>query len=684
MYKTGDLARWLPDGNIEFIGRNDNQVKIRGFRIELGEIESQLLDIEGVREAIVLAKEDGTGGKRLAAYYTTDREIGAEELRNRLSVKLPEYMIPSAYVVLEAMPLTPNGKIDRKALPDPGGEAYARGEYEAPQGEVEEEIARIWSELLKVERIGRHDNFFDLGGNSLLIIQVQSKLKGKIKKDIKVVDLFAYPTIKLLSNFINPKKNQEQNIDVTPTWIRPNAKGYEPIAIIGMNCRFPGIKGTNEFWMKLEEGKETTSFFTDEELLSSGVYPELLNNPNYVKAGALLDEVDMFDAQFFSYTPRQAEITDPQQRIFLECAHEILETSGYRSDSNSKRIGVFAGSGISQYFLQHLLSNRILLETIDINQITNSNDKDFLSTQVSYKLNLKGPSINVQTACSTSLVAVHSACQSLLNGECDIALAGGVSIGNLTPSGYLYTEGGILSADGHCRTFDKEANGMALGSGVAMVLLKRLGDALDDGDNIEAVIKGSAINNDGSLKVGFTAPSVEGQTEVIRMAQQTAGISAETISYIEAHGTGTKLGDPIEIKALTQAFREDTEDKGYCAIGSVKTNIGHTDTAAGVAGLIKTVLALKHKQIPPSLHFKEPNPEIDFENSPFYVNTELTEWKTNGNPRIAGVSSFGIGGTNAHVIVEEAPNLPEIERKARGFQILTLSAKTESALEKMT
>ncbi|MBW4431899.1 MAG: SDR family NAD(P)-dependent oxidoreductase [Pelatocladus maniniholoensis HA4357-MV3] len=454
----------------------------------------------------------------------------------------------------------------------------------------------------------------------------------------------------------------------------------DEIAIIGMAGRFPGANKIDSFWQNLRSGVESISFFTDEELISAGVDSGLLSNPNYVKANGILENIDLFDASFFGFSPREAEITDPQHRLFLESVWEALENAGYNSETYSGQIGLFAGVAASSYLLSNLYPNRNLMESEDSYQVLIGNDKDFLPTLVSYKLNLKGPSINIQTACSTSLVAVHLACQSLLNGESDITLAGGITVGAQQKTGYRYQQGGIQSPDGHCRAFDAQAQGTVGGNGLGVVVLKRLEDAIVDGDYIHAVIKGSAVNNDGSLKVGYTAPSVDGQRGVILEALALAGVDPETISYVETHGTGTILGDPIEIKALTQAFHASTNKKGFCAIGSVKTNVGHLDTAAGVTGLIKTVLALKHKQIPPSLHFEKPNPQIDFANSPFYVNTKLTEWKSNGTPRRAGVSSFGIGGTNAHVILEEAPAIKTSD-PSRPWQLLTVSAKTSTALD---
>lgn len=462
-----------------------------------------------------------------------------------------------------------------------------------------------------------------------------------------------------------------------------NIDDKDEIAIIGMAGRFSDAKNIDIFWQNLQNSVESVRFFSDEELASTGVDSALLNDPQYVKAGTVLEDIELFDASFFDFTPRNAEITDPQHRIFIECVWSALENAGYDSEAYTGQIGLFSGASVSSYLLSNLYPDRDLINSVDAHSILIGNDKDYLSTQTSYKLNLKGPSINVQTACSTSLVAVHLACQSLLNGESDIALAGGVSVSVNQKTGYLYQEGHISSPDGHCRAFDAQAKGTVSGNGLGVVVLKRLEDAITDGDCIHAVIKASAINNDGSLKVGYTAPSVEGQREAILEALALARVESETINYIEAHGTGTPLGDPIEIMALTQAFRTSTDKKGFCAIGSVKTNIGHLDAAAGVTGLIKTVLALKHKQIPPSLHFEKPNPEIDFANSPFYVNTKLSEWKTNGTPRRAGVSSFGIGGTNAHVILEEAPTV-ETSSSSRPYQLLLLSAKTSTALDTAT
>ncbi len=451
------------------------------------------------------------------------------------------------------------------------------------------------------------------------------------------------------------------------------------IAVIGMACRVPGAADVDAFWRNLEAGVESLTRFTDEELLASGADPEWLERPNYVKAGYELLGSDLFDASFFGYSPRDAELIDPQQRLLLECAWEALEEAGCDSARVSGPVGVFAGTSLPRY-LFNIYSNPELVRTAGDLQALLGNDKDFLATRLSYKLNLRGPSVAVQTACSTSLVAVHLACQSLLGFESDLALAGGVALNVPMRSGNFHQEGSIISRDGRTRAFDHRADGTLFGSGLGVVVLKRLADAVAAGDPIRAVLRGSAINNDGSLKVGFTAPSVVGQAKVIAEALANAGVSADTIDYVETHGTGTPLGDPIEISALTRAFRASTSRKGFCAIGSVKTNIGHLSSASGVVSLIKAVLALEHRQIPPSLNFELPNPQIDFANSPFYVQTRLGEWPRRETPRRAGVSSFGMGGTNVHMVLEEAPEIDD-PPAVRGWRLLTLSAPTPTGLD---
>ena len=454
------------------------------------------------------------------------------------------------------------------------------------------------------------------------------------------------------------------------------------IAIIGMVARFPGAKDIDEFWENLCAGREMIHFFTDKELREAGVTQAELDDPNYVKAAPILDDIEFFDASFFDYTPMETTFMDPQQRLLLECCWQALEHAGYTGERASDSIGVYVGIKMNTY-VADFFAHDDLFDPADRVQIMMGNAEFALGTRISYKLNLKGPSYMIQTACSTSLAAVHLACQALLLDECRMALAGAVAVEIPHKVGYHYQYGGPASPDGHCRPFDAQAQGTVFGSGMGMVVLKRLDDALADGDHIYAVIKGTAVNNDGAVKASFTAPSVEGQTAVILEALACANVDVNSISYVEAHGTGTLLGDPIEIMALTNAFRAGTNRKGFCRIGSVKSNVGHLDAVGGLAGLIKTVLALKHTKIPASLHFEQPNPEIDFANSPFYVNTELTEWEEVPIPRRAGVSSFGFGGTNTHMILEEAPAV-EPSGESRPWQLLVLSAKTDTVLDMAT
>lgn len=454
------------------------------------------------------------------------------------------------------------------------------------------------------------------------------------------------------------------------------------VAIIGMAGRFPQAPDLNQFWRNLQEGVEAVSFFSDAELEAAGIEPSLLRNPNYVKAKAVLQDADLFDARFFDFFPREAEITDPQIRVFLECAWEALENAAYDPDRFPGLIGVYSGMSFSSYML-NLVTGATGARNFDSFRALLGSDKDYLSTWVSYKLNLHGPSFNIQTACSTALAAVHLACRALITFECDMALAGGVSIAVPQHSGYLYEPGSIFSSDGHCRTFDSRADGSMAGEGAGVVVLKRLEDAIASGDHIHAIIRGSAANNDGRRKVGFTAPAIAGQAEAVSMAIASSQVRKQDIAYIETHGSGTKVGDPIEISALNQVYADSGSERGSIAIGSVKSNIGHLGPAAGIASLLKTVLAIQHGQIPPSLHFEFPNPQVPFEQGPFRVNNVLAPWPVQNRPRRAGVSSFGVGGTNVHVVLEQAPE-PAPTARAKPWHLLVLSARTPTALERVT
>jgi acyl transferase domain-containing protein/thioesterase domain-containing protein len=455
------------------------------------------------------------------------------------------------------------------------------------------------------------------------------------------------------------------------------------IAIVGSACHLPGACNSAEFWNNLRDGVESVSFFSDEELLAAGIPASRLSDPNYVKACPILDGVAGFDPAFWGISPKDAAIMDPQHRHFLECAYEALEDCGHAPERFDGSIGVFGGSGATTYLMNNLLTNSQLMDSVGFFLIRHTcNDKDFLTSFTSYKLGLEGPSVAVQTACSTSLVAIHIAAQHLINGECDMALAGGSTIEVPHVTGYRFEEGEILSPDGHCRPFDAAAAGTIFGSGAGVVVLRRLRDALEDGDTIRAVLRGSAVNNDGSRKAGFLAPSVDGNAHVVAEALAIAETDADSISYVETHGTGTPVGDPIEIAALTQAFRETSQANNFCGIGSCKSNIGHIDSAAGVASFLKVIEALRHEQLPPSLHFENANPLLEIDSSPFYVNAELKPWPRGSTPRRAGVHSTGVGGTNVHAILEEAP--PQKGSVAsRGVQLLALSAKTRAALDAM-
>ena len=692
LYRTGDLVRYREDGAVEFIGRIDNQVKIRGFRVELGEIEQVLAQHPAVQQAVVLAPLDSVGTRRLVAYVVpaTTPEPATfpwDAVRTYMRERLPEYMVPSAFMELPALPVTPNGKVDRRALPEVQAERQLSQSFVAPRSALESQIAAVWRLVLGIQQVGIRDNFFDLGGHSLLLMKVHANLAETLGRELPIVALFEHPTVEALARHLEGEAEQRAVVEHARERARRRggAKLEERgIAIVGMAGRFPGARDVEAFWDNLRNGVESISFFSDEELSAAGVPGALLKDPRYVKARGSLEAADLFDAAFFGYTPREAQLIDPQQRVFLECAWEALERAGYDPERFPGLIGVYAGSTGNTY-AANLRSNRALLDSVGGLQTIVGSGGDFLPTRVSYKLNLRGPSVNVQTACSTSLVAIHQACQALHAFECDVAMAGGASVTVPLVGGHLYQEQGIVSPDGHCRAFDARAQGTVGGNGVGVVVLKRLAEALADGDVIHAVIRGTAINNDGSHKVGYTAPGVEGQAEVIALAHAAAGLAGEDITYVEAHGTGTALGDPIEIAALNRAFgARASRKRRSCAIGSLKTNVGHLDAAAGVAGVVKTVQALKHRLLPPSLHFERPNPQIDFEAGPFYVNDRLAPWEVPaGTPRRAGVSSFGIGGTNAHVVLEEPP-AQEASGGSREAQLLVMSAKTASALDAIT
>ncbi len=702
MYKTGDLARWRSDGIIDYLGRNDFQVKIRGFRVELGEIETRIANFSGVRDVAVVAREDTPGVKRLVAYYTAkgvDIRIGAEALRSQLSTLLPDYMMPAAFIQLDQMPVTPNGKLDRRGLPAPG---TARPElstpYQAPAGDHEIACCAAFATVLGLDEIGRGDNFFELGGSSILAIKLLEEIKKLTGAELSVPLLFARPTPAGLATELDgvfgiaPENNSHST--TSDAWTvnaeREELSRHTPIAIIGMSGRFPGAKSIEELWENLLAGRDAITQFTDQSL-DPAVSAALRSDPNYVRARGIISGTEEFDAAFFGISPREAEVMDPQHRIFLEIAWECLERAGYAPDRTDCPVGVFAGTHTPSYLRNHVLNHPEAIERLGDFQVMVGNDKDYVASRVAYKLNLKGPAVAVNTACSTSLVAVSQAVDSLRAGRCAMALAGGASITSPYRSGYLYQDGAMLSVDGHTRSFDAEATGTAFNDGAAVILLKRLDDAVADGDQIIAVIRGTATNNDGGGKASFTAPSVDGQAAVIAAAHLDANVDPSSISYVEAHGTATPLGDPIEIEALTRAFRRgmtahgsnEKKETGFCRIGSIKSNIGHLISASGAVGVIKTALALKAEMLPATIHFTKPNPKINFADSPFVVNTTASPWPRSSTPRRAGVSSFGVGGTNAHAVLEEAP-VQVVSRSEKSVQLLRLSARSPQALAAMT
>jgi amino acid adenylation domain-containing protein len=561
------------------------------------------------------------------------------------------------------------------------------------QGEVnlESTIRDIWKKLLGLPQISIDDNFFEVGGTSLLATILLTRLNEAFSRTLSIATVFEHTTVRSQASLLRGD-SVPASAAVTETGITGSrnyaATPSSAVAIIGMTGRFPGAESVEEFWKNLCDGVESITFFDKSELEPSE-RTIADQNENYVAARPLLKQPDMFDAEFFGIYPKEAAQMDPQHRIFLECAWEVLERAGYDPSHTRESVGVFAGCSMNTYFMRNLADQRDFVEEFTGSyQVGNyatmmGNDKDFLPTRISYKLNLHGPSMSVQSACSTALVAVAQACQSLLTQGCDMALAGAVSVTFPMRRGYLAQEGGLASLDGHCRPFDQHASGTVFGHGAGVVLLKRLDDARSDGDQVLAIIRGFALNNDGAQKVGYTAPSVEGQAQVIARAQKMAGVSADSISYIEAHGTGTPLGDPIEVAALTRAFRATTDATQFCSLGTAKANVGHLDVAAGATGLIKTVLQMQHKTIPGLLHFTLPNPHLDLDNSPFFIDRELRPWKTNGEPMRAGVSAFGVGGTNAHIIVEEAPATTDSD-SGRAYHLLLWSAKTPTALAKIT
>ncbi len=684
LYRSGDLVRRLPSGELDYLGRIDQQVKIRGFRIETGEVEAALRRSGLVQDVCVLAAKKTAQDNVLVAWVVTNSS--PHELRLAARAALPEYMVPAVFVPVESIPMTGNGKVDRRALPDPWLKAagVSDEEYVAPRGRFEEAVVKAYAEVLRHERVSATGHFFEQGGSSLEAVTAAQLIAAELSMEVPVIKLFEHPSAEALARVLEfehvvvskrapPKSPRAESL----------ALGDEAVAVIAMSGRLPGAADVDELWQNLLDGQESISRFSAKELDAS-LDPALTTRPDYVAARGVLADPAGFDAAFFNIPPREAEVIDPQQRLALELSWEALESAGYDPATYAGAIGVYCGEYNVTYYIEQVLRRPDVIDSVGAFQAMLGNEKDFIATRIAHKLDLRGPAISVHTACSTSLVAVVQAFHALRTRQCDMALAGGVAITCPPNSGYLYAEGGMLSPDGHTRAFDAAAQGTVFSDGGAFVLLKRLPDALRDGDTVLAIVRGVATNNDGANKMSFSAPSAAGQAQVIERALAVAGVDPSSIGYVEAHGTATPLGDPIEIEGLTRAFRRQTEQQGYCGIGSIKSNIGHTVAAAGVAGLIKAVLAVKTGHIPPSLHYSEPNPKLDLERSPFYVVAQPTLWPEALSPRRAGVSSFGVGGTNAHVIVEEPPLEVASRPPRREAQLLLVSARSAAALDEAT
>ncbi len=674
-YRTGDIVIKNKNGWYDFLQRKDKQVKIDGHRIEPGEIELRLNQLDQIIEARVVVKTGPQGQKRLAAYYVSNAETDSSRLRSVLAETLPIFMIPHFFIALPELPKNQNGKLDESKLPDPFSNP---SEFRNPGNMV----AECWFKILG-RKVGLNDNFLDAGGTSLEALQLTQLLAKYFKQQLGATFVFEHSTINSQSLFFQPASPSKPHAEFSNALQMDNRS---KIAVVGMACRLPGAKNVDEYWQNILEGKESISFFKKEELENEIDQADIAHK-DYVCAKGIIDDYDRFDAAFFGISPLEAKIMDPQQRIMLQLAWHALEDAGLAKDDQNLQIGVFAGMNWARYFQQYVLNNKEIKETFGLFNASLANESDFLCSRISHKLNLKGPSINVFTACSTGLVAIAQACANIEGGECDAALAGGVSVATPVKSGYIYQEGSMLSKDGHCRPFDIDASGTTFNDGAGFVVLKRLDLAQRDGDIIHAVVKGYAVNNDGKNKASFTAPSVQGQIQVYNAALAKAEIAPESIGFIETHGTATPLGDPIEVKALAESYSLSPQNKREsCAIGSVKSNIGHTIHAAGIASFIKTVKAVESGKIPATLHFTEPNPKLELEKTPFYVNSEVSSWRKE-SPRRAAVSSLGVGGTNAHIILEQYHDeergdetLVEPKTPHPGYPIF-LSAKDKKALD---
>lgn len=678
IYKTGDKASLDKSGNYNYLGRGDGQVKIRGYRIELSEIEVAIDNISSIDRVCVKVFEDDSS-KYLAVFYTG--KISGQQIRSELIGVLPEYMIPSYFYQKESITLTPSGKINRKLLKEPKRtRPDLDNDYIAADTDTEKTLVSVFEKHLKIEGIGLLDNFFDLGGNSLMALKILAELKRESSLSVPIVKLFQDPTIKSLVAYLNDDKSSHKYKEEYEKRKRLKQSNNKDIAIIAMNGKFPGANNVDELWNNIISKKNSVEKF-DKGLLDASIDTSLSDDPNYVLAKGIYPGYDTFDTQFFGITPNEAKVMDPQQRKFLELSYEALELSGYTSSKYEGSIGVFAGMANNSY-ASVVNEHKELIDKVGPFNVMLANEKDYIATRVAHKLDLTGPALSIHTGCSTSLVSIIQAVKSLREGDCDLALAGGIAISGTPYSGYLFQPGGILSVDGICRPFDAKATGTIFNDGGGVLVLKRLEDAITDKDKVISVIKGVGLNNDGAAKASFTAPSVDGQVDVILRAQADAGITAETIGYIETHGTATPVGDPIEFESLSQAFRVNTDKKNFSYIGSIKANIGHLTSAAGVAGVIKASKAVQEGVIPAMTNFEQLNSAISEDGSPFIFPKVQTKFPKLASKNRAAISSFGVGGTNAHIIIESFDN-PIIDSTCNEAKasLIKLSAKTEDGLE---
>ncbi|MDP7319967.1 MAG: amino acid adenylation domain-containing protein [Bacteriovoracaceae bacterium] len=680
LYKTGDLGRYNTQGELEFLGRKDDQVKINGYRVELAEVEQALEKIVPNVHFVVEIFEFSLGHKILCAYYTGVENLEIHYIQKKLQQVLPEYMHPARYKLLKSFPVTPSGKIDKKNLPIPElkqRRPSLQVEYRPAMTNTEAELLKLWEECLLIEGIGTLDKFFDLGGTSLLAVSLVHKIKQHFVDNFEVADLFQYSTIKEMADFIS--KPDQVNTEYTYQKKIMN----EPIAIIGLNGKFPNCNNIDELWQMLLQGNSGIKKFRKDETHSI-VEEDEKTNSNFVCAKGEIKNFDRFDHQFFGLTPREAQLMDPQQRKMLEGCYELLSQAGINPHNENLNIGIFAGEGNNGYEQVVKQYPEYIKQLGSFNSML-ANEKDYIATRVAHKLNLKGPALSIHTGCSTSLVAIISAVNALRAGQCDMAIAGGVSISGLPNRGHLYQQGGILTQDGTCRPYEQSATGTLFTDGLGVVLLAPLSHAIEQGFHIHAVIKGVGLNNDGSDKMSFTAPSVNGQKDAILRACADADLSLDQIDYFEGHGTATPIGDPIELKALTSAFEFQKIKSHKAFMGSIKANIGHLTAAAGVAGLIKGVKILETKTVPPLINYSNPNPNLISALNYVCFNTEAQSLSKTDDRLRVGVSSFGVGGTNAHVILEEY-KANEIKKQnlneTKNCAILVTSAKDEESLSR--